>query len=131
MGLINWQENFSVGVPSVDHEHRELIDLINRVYEELVAGADVEGVIQGLGEVFAKISAHFALEEKVMIEQGYDQYLQHKSDHEDLLDDIRDIMDDCETTGRLDEQMLADRLRSWFVTHFRDQDARLHNLLGV
>jgi len=34
MGLLHWEKRYSVGVEAVDHEHRELVDLINRLYEE-------------------------------------------------------------------------------------------------
>ena len=37
MSLIEWKEEFSVGVPDVDHEHRELIALINQIHDRLEA----------------------------------------------------------------------------------------------
>ena len=30
MGLLHWEDRYSVGIAAVDHEHRELIELINR-----------------------------------------------------------------------------------------------------
>jgi hemerythrin len=45
-------------------------------------------------------SAHFALEERFMREHGYDQLALHKADHERLLDEIREIMDDIRMIGR-------------------------------
>ena len=33
MGMIEWQDNFSVGIASVDHEHRELIDALGGLAE--------------------------------------------------------------------------------------------------
>src|SRR3974390_1372873 len=97
MAFIEWRKEFETGVPGVDHEHRELVTLINRLAEEIAAGADKEGVRRFLGEVFARIAAHFALEESIMRKHGYDEYEAHKAEHETLLDDIRDIMDDAET----------------------------------
>jgi len=51
-------------------------------------------VMDFLGELYARIAAHFALKEKIMRDNGYDEYHDHKADHERLLDDIRDLMDD-------------------------------------
>lgn len=126
MALIDWDERFCVGIASVDHEHREMIRLINDLHEHF-GGSD--SVIEFLGEIYTRISAHFALEEKVMRERQYDQYADHKADHERLLDEIRDIMDDVEDRGSYQESVLADRLRSWFGDHFRTRDARLHRFL--
>lgn len=132
MALIAWRSEFETGVEDVDHEHRELIDLINQLHAQLGSDAEPATINAFLGEVFARISAHFALEESIMRKYDYDQYLEHKTDHEKLLDDIRDIMDDFET-GKYAayDEALAAAVHDWFVDHFKTKDARLHKMLGV
>lgn len=130
MGLIEWRDEFSVGVPGVDHEHREMIDLINTLYDSFEEPDSELSVLDLLGEIHAKISAHFAFEEKEMRDRNYDQFQDHKEDHERLLDEIRDIMDEAEIEGRFDRDTLAARLNAWFVEHFKTKDARLHKYLG-
>lgn len=132
MTLIEWRKEFETGVAEVDHEHRELVDLINALYAELSKNAPKETVSAFLGEVFARISAHFALEETAMRKHRYDEYADHKRDHEKLLDALRDIMDAYEQDAYLDlSDALARSLRDWFVDHFKQRDARLHRMLGV
>jgi len=130
MPLINWDEKFSVGVASVDHEHRELIGLVNRAHARLTQPDRETAVMEFLGEIFTRISAHFALEEKIMREKNYDHYAEHKADHERLLDSIRDIMDRYEDRKYFSDDEFAQVLKSWFVEHFRTHDARLHRNLG-
>ncbi len=132
MTLIEWKAEFETGVKDVDHEHQELVGLINELHAKLEADADQDTVADFLGEVFARISAHFALEETVMRKHAYDEYADHKADHEALLDEIRDIMD-AHATGEYGDyaEKLSDAVRDWFVTHFKTRDARLHRLLGV
>ncbi len=132
MALLEWRSDFETGVVEVDHEHRELVDLINRLHDQLGSDAPKETVADFLGEVFARISAHFALEESIMRKHSYDEYAEHKSDHEKLLDDIRDIMDDFEAGHYAAyDDALAKAVQHWFVDHFKTKDARLHNVLGV
>ncbi len=132
MVLIEWKEEFKVGIASVDHEHRHLIGLINDLHAGLAQHPSKEAVLQMLGEVYARISAHFALEERVMRERGYDALEDHKADHERLLDEIRDIMDRCESDASFDyEAALSGELGAWFGVHFRTKDARLHKSLGL
>ena len=126
MTLIDWNENFRVGVDEVDHEHRELIEEINALYAAMREGADYDSVVRALGEIFAQIAAHFALEEKMMRQSRYPAFLEHKQDHETLLDDLRDIMDEVEDDGTFDERSLARDLERWFSDHFRTHDAKLH-----
>ena len=130
MALIAWRKAFEIGIEAVDHEHRELIELINQLHERLGEGATRETVAEFLGEIHARISAHFALEERVMRELEYDEYADHKDDHETLLDDIRDIMDAFEEGSYADfEADLGAQLETWFGGHFRTKDARLLTFL--
>jgi hemerythrin-like metal-binding protein len=132
MSLIEWRKEFETGIADVDHEHRELVDLINELHETLRVDADRDTISNFLGEVFARISAHFALEETVMRKHRYDEYEAHKAEHEKLLDEIRDIMDAHEASDSADYQStLSTTIRDWFVNHFKNKDARLHRLLGV
>lgn len=126
MSLIEWKKEFSVGVAAVDLEHRDLIELINDLHAMMGKSATQEQVIASLGEIFAQISAHFALEEKLMRDTKYEHFRSHKDDHEKLLDEIRDIMDRVEDDGRFDDQRLSDELDRWFTEHFRTHDAKLH-----
>jgi hemerythrin-like metal-binding protein len=127
---IVWRKQFATGVAAVDHEHRELIALVDRVLDLLDAGGDKDAVESDLGEVYARISAHFALEEQIMREKRYDQLDDHKTDHERLLDDIRDIMEAFVLdTYRERREEFAERLQNWFSEHFRTKDARLHKML--
>ena len=129
MSLIDWDEKFSIGVAAVDHEHRELIGLVNEAYDRLMRPGAEDAVLDFLGEIYARISAHFALEEKLMRAKNYDHYAEHKADHERLLDEIRDIMDDYEDDAFFGEELFGQKLMRWFSDHFRTHDARLHRKL--
>jgi hemerythrin-like metal-binding protein len=126
-----WRDDYSTGVASIDHEHQQMIDLINRIFERLDSDESRSAVSDFLGEVHARIAAHFALEEQIMRDRRYDQFEDHKADHERLLDEIRDIMDAYEDGTYADRKFeFAERLQDWFVLHFKTKDARLHKRLG-
>lgn len=131
MALIEWKDSYSVGIDAVDHEHRELVDLINDLHEELLAGVSDLTVSSFLGEIFRAISVHFALEERFMRQHRYDQLSEHKDAHEELLEQLRDIMDGYDADPAGASGQLSARLDDWFTLHFRTHDARLHRRLGV
>lgn len=130
MARIEWKPEFSVGDPAVDHEHRELIDLVNVTAGAVLDGGSESEIARGFGDLYRAISAHFALEERQMRRAGYDRLDDHKSDHERLLDVLRDMMDDPHDGGAEPAERLARALEEWFVGHFRDHDSRLHKQLG-
>lgn len=129
MPLLQWKDQYSAGIEAVDHEHKELIELINRLHEKLTAGGEEFSAGAFFGDLYRGISAHFALEERFMRERRYDQLVQHKADHERLLDDIRDMMDEFEK-HEVPSAELGGRLDAWFSRHFETHDARLHKALG-
>lgn len=129
MAPIEWKPEYSVGDPAVDHEHRELVELVNSAAGAILddrPGADVD---RCLGDLMRAISAHFAHEEKQMRRASYDHLVPHKADHERLLDALRDIMDGAADTPLAAERLTA-VLEAWFTEHFRTHDARLHRRLG-
>ena len=129
MTLLDWREHFSIGIAEVDHEHRELIGLINSLHAALGDERGGERVEAFLGEIFADIAAHFALEERVMRERRYDALAEHKADHERLLDQLRDMMDAQAEGAELDDARFGGQLAEWFAGHFRTHDARFHQHL--
>jgi len=127
--MIEWKEEFQLGIASVDYEHRELIELINNLYRSYCAEGSKLTVLDFLGELYARIASHFALEEKLMSDRGYDQRDDHKQDHERLLDEICDFMDAYRDDKIFDKKAFGETLEHWFVEHFRTRDARLHKYL--
>jgi hemerythrin-like metal-binding protein len=131
MSLIEWRDALKTGIGEVDFEHEQLVALINRLYAQLgAASGRQEAVASFLAELHDGISAHFALEEKLMRARKYTGYAEHKDDHERLLDQIRDIMEDHEH-GRFENasERLAERLDIWFSRHFHTLDRQLHAMI--
>ena len=130
MTLLEWRDSYGIGIEEVDHEHRELIGLINSLHAALGPDRSAARVEAFLGEVLSDISAHFALEEKVMRARRYDALTDHKADHERLLDELRELMDEQADGIALDDQRFAARLSQWFGGHFATHDARFHRHLA-
>ena len=126
MTLIEWREEYATGISGVDHEHQELIALINSIYEILDESPDKNNIINCLGDIYGRISSHFALEERWMEQHNYDDYKIHSDDHERLLDDIGDITDEVESSSKLNTEQLREKLDNWFLVHFKTHDSRLH-----
>ena len=127
MALLEWKDNYATGIASIDYEHEQLIVTINSMFEQ----TNKASLIQTLGEIHALVEAHFALEEKIMRDNRYPDYVAHKKDHDRLLDDIRDIMDDVDMGHEADTGVnLQDRMQSWFGNHFATLDRDLHTKLG-
>lgn len=130
MTLLIWKPAYNLGIPAVDQEHRDLIAMINRAYQAMEDAAGAAQIEACLEDIHAGIAAHFALEERYMREAGYAEYQAHKDDHEELLDQIRAMMDVFADSPQRGRDVLRKRLSDWFTVHFATFDARLHEQLG-
>lgn len=128
MPEIEWKPEYELGIAGVDHEHRELIELINTLCENL-RNPGAEDSVALLGELYTNVTAHFALEEKLMRDLAYDGFHLHAHEHDNLLDVLRELMDDFEDGRALEIDAFVAKLDAWFSDHFRTQDARLHQMI--
>ncbi len=133
--LIQWKKEYETGFPSIDFEHKTLIEGINDLYLRMTKGCWADEVSDRLGDIHALVESHFALEEKIMRDSRYPDYPLHKEDHDRLLEDIRDIMDAVPTDGDGEDEgpfraNLAEKIETWFATHFRTLDRDFHGKLG-
>lgn len=44
MGLIKWNEFYSINIVEIDNQHKKLIDLINPMYDAMKAGNGKEAL---------------------------------------------------------------------------------------
>ncbi len=131
MTRIEWKDEYATGLRDVDFEHQRLIAMVNDVIADLENAHTDEDLHARLGDIHARIASHFALEEVRMQDMNYPEFDDHKADHERLLDEIRDIMDEVWNSPLSEiEADLALRLDHWFSRHFQTFDARLHRVAG-
>ena len=71
MSLIEWKDHFSLGVPEIDVEHRELIELINELYASVQRGGTDSTTADFLGELYTRIAAHFAIRDRTGRMSGF------------------------------------------------------------
>jgi len=130
MPLINWRAEFETGLYEADLEHARLLDRINALYHSLGKSPSESAVHEVLTGVYTEVAKHFAYEEKAMQEHGYDQFAEHKADHDTLLGELRDLIASVDEALTLDyEKVLMARLIVWFSEHFKGKDTRLHQVL--
>jgi len=128
--LIQWRDDFQTGIASIDHEHKNMVDLINILASDLDSDTPESEIRHSLGRIHEMIEAHFALEEMLMQKHNYAEYRDHKADHDFLLDEILDIMDHIEEFKGTDfRSNLKERVSGWFGVHFSTFDRRLHDMV--
>jgi len=123
MSLFEWSNEYSVRNQGIDHQHQQLFNIINELYDAVQAekGATVVGnTIQSLIDYTRD---HFAAEEQLMQAKGYPDYVAHKAIHDALLAQVADFdlrYRNGETA--VVEDILPFLLGDWLMNHITVMD---------
>ena len=71
MPLLCWEPEYSINEEVLDNHHRELFDLLNTVYENVMNSLEVDCVLPIIDRLSEYTGYHFAVEEQYMREKGF------------------------------------------------------------
>ena len=122
MAFINWSDDLSVGVTQFDDDHKELMNIANRLHDSISVGAQQSALAQILKELVNYTVIHFDREEKMMQQHGYPQYEKQKTEHEALLTQVKDYSDQVASGKSSISLSLMGFLKEWLVKHIMTSD---------
>jgi hemerythrin len=126
-GFVKWQNSYSVGIPLIDEQHKELIRLTNLLYESCMQGrasssatflTTVRGAVEYIGY-------HFSTEEKVMTRVNYPGYKAHKQQHTDFVKEVLHEVDNFTNGKPFSPNNFVHYLKDWVLTHIAVTDRKL------
>ena len=127
--LIDWCDEYLIGVEELDYEHRDLINRLNELHDELAHHNDKAMIEDCLGEIHVRVEAHFALEEHFMLDNNFQNYTHHKKEHDDFLAVIVNHIEIFRTNPELSYgNELEEQLQFWIVNHILTSDQELRTL---
>ena len=123
MPLIEWTAELSVGIDSIDEQHKKLVNMINALNEAMLTGSSNEL----LGKIFTGLAAytqkHFAYEEALFAEYGYADSKQHKRQHRELIAQVVELkqkfIENPQQTMTADLMLF---LKRWLTNHIMRTD---------
>ena len=129
MAFFVWDEKFSVGVPSIDAQHKKLISLTDRLHEAMKSGKGNDALAEVLDSLIDYTVTHFAYEEKLMSANAYPGYLAHKVIHDNLTAKAKSIRDSWREGKPMVTVDLMNFLKTWLTDHIHGEDKKYSTLL--
>ncbi len=80
--LIQWGDHLSVEHPMIDIRHKAIFDLGTKVYESWRSGGHIDVLRPVADKLENLLQAHFACEERVLAEIGYEELKAHTAKHQ-------------------------------------------------
>ena len=117
--LVKWSPTFSVGVKLIDDQHKELLNLVNDLFNHVIGDDTAERayfqtVIQA---AVSYVKVHFATEEKIMIATKFPGYAEHKRAHDTFVLTVVDNIRDFEAGKKFTLAAFTKFLKEWVLTH--------------
>jgi hemerythrin len=124
MALMTWQEQYSVGVPALDAQHKHLIDLLNQLHDGMRNGHGNDVLGRVLERLVTYTENHFRAEERYMSSCGFPALAQHIQEHRALTAKASALADDFRS-GRVALSLpVLQFLKDWLRTHILASDQK-------
>jgi hemerythrin len=123
MAAIQWTQDMSVGIESIDADHQILVGMVNRLDRAIKAARGEDSVSGILDALLDYTTYHFGREEALMQACGYPDLDAHRHTHKVLRTQVAHIRDrhlgNPETIH--DREVLA-FLKNWLTSHIMGRD---------
>ena len=123
MAFLEWSDDYMVGIGAIDHDHKVLFILINRLHDEIKGSRGEDAVGEALDGLIQYVDTHFAREEQFMDECGYPDLVKHAKKHRKLASTVHSLKtlfdDDPE---QLSSGRILGFLKNWLVNHILKSD---------
>ncbi len=122
--LISWDDEFSVGIDAIDHQHSHMLKLINQIDEVMQEGESYEQFAPLMKDLFDFTNRHFAYEEELLEKNHCPDLERHKRSHAHLLEELSRWQEKVAQakTEDMNEHILF--LRIWFPGHILNVDKK-------
>jgi hemerythrin len=122
MAMMEWEEEYSVGIAAMDRQHKQLIAMINELNEAIANHNNSDAIRTILPRLTYYTNVHFATEETLMYEAGFGELAYHQELHQKLTQKVQEYIKQylCGNTPEINE--MAAFLISWLRNHIQGED---------
>lgn len=129
MALINWNENLSVKIKSIDDQHKKLITMLNNLHDAMREGKGKEKIGPVLDELVSYTKYHFSYEEDLLKKAGYMELSAHKREHTALTDRVTELQTKFKSGNVAITIETMTFLKDWLNGHILGTDRRYSDFL--
>lgn len=122
--FVEWRDDLSVGIETIDDDHKKLLTLINNLQTAVYYPTGEAFERQALQELVDYTKYHFDREEKLMIDNDYPDFEAHKRQHEAMIAKVNGFMAAYEKDPEGTIEEITAYLKAWLLDHIAGTDRR-------
>jgi hemerythrin len=122
--IVEWNDRFVLGVPQIDRQHRELVNLANNLFANCRAGREEasDSFKRTLRAAASFVRKHFGEEERIMRRAGYPLWRRHRAEHKRFMKELL-RQNQAYSDGKANvPHSFARFLKEWILSHIAVKD---------
>jgi len=121
MAYLAWQDDLNTGIQVIDNQHKRIVEMINQLHDAQAQRLD--GLVgQVIEELVDYTLSHFAFEETLLEDAGYEFTRAHKKVHELFIKRVSEYRLRFAAGEDIADE-LKQLLGRWLFNHIRNDDA--------
>jgi methyl-accepting chemotaxis protein len=120
--LITWNDSIKVNVSQFDRQHKNLVEMINKLHRAMKtgqAGSAIKGI---LTELVDYTKTHFRAEEDLMRRHGFEGLAKQEKQHQALMEKVAATQEKIAAGNAMLSMEVMDFLKKWLVHHIQGED---------
>lgn len=125
--IVEWDNKYSVGVPLIDKQHKELVSITNELFVACVdsSGSGLDSTFQSaVKRAVDYVRTHFKDEEGLQKQSAYPHFTEHKAEHEKFVKELLKFVKAYESGQKFVPNNFVRYLRDWLLEHIAINDRK-------
>ena len=127
--FVEWKDDYSVGIDSIDQQHKKLLNLINQLQTAVDYSTGEQFEREALDELVDYTKTHFTYEEGLMRDNDYPDFEPHKAQHEKMFEKVSEVLAEYEQDQDTAMANAAEYLKDWLINHINGTDKEYSSYL--
>ncbi len=127
-----WDESLSTGIKNMDEQHKSIFQKAGEILD-LDISTDLEVVNRAFIFLMNYSVNHFSEEEQRMIELGYEDFIEHRAQHNYYIDELYRISKSVKNLGINEDDLDSLKLLviDWLANHIHESDKKFISSIGA
>jgi len=126
---VEWKDEYSVGINSIDLQHQKLLGLINQLQTAADHSTGEAFEHEALDALVDYTRTHFTYEEGLLVDNDYPDYEPHKAQHEEMIKEVEKVIAGYKQDPDTAMRNAAAYLKEWLINHINGTDKQYSSYL--
>jgi hemerythrin len=122
--FVVWEGRYALGIPIIDAQHKELLNLTNELYTACLQGDSSARLSfrEAVHSTVEYVHKHFSAEERIFENINYPKIAEHKKEHAGFIKRILEDVKNFESGKTFVPNIFVRFLRDWALAHIAVSD---------